>query len=64
MKKKKQPKQKEFVIFSEHGFFVGLADGGRPQWSLNINEAKPFEDLGKLNALQRIYYNELLIEFV
>lgn len=64
MKKKKQPKQKEFVIFSEHGFFTRLADGGKPQWSLNINEAKPFDDLCKLDALQRIYHNELLVEFI
>lgn len=64
MKKKKQTKQREFVIFSEYGFFTRLADGGKPQWSLDINEAKPFDDLCKLNALQRIYHNELLIEFI
>ena len=64
MKKKKQPKQREFVIFSEHGFFTGLAYGGEPQWSLNIDEAKPFNDLCKLSALQSIYHNELLVEFI
>jgi hypothetical protein len=55
---------KEFVIFSEYGFFTRLADGGKPQWSLDIKEAKPFDNMSKLAALQRIYGRELLIEYI
>lgn len=62
--KSKKGNPTEFVIFSEYGFFTGLAYGGTPQWSLNINEAKPFNHMDKLNALQRIYHGELLIEFI
>lgn len=54
----------EFVIFSEYGFFTRLANGGEPQWSLDINEAKPFDNMSKLAALQRIYNKELLIEYI
>jgi len=56
--------RKEFVIFSEYGFFTRLAQGGKPQWSLDIKEAKPFDDICKLDALQRIYYGDLLIEYI
>lgn len=62
--KKNTEVEKEFVIFSEHGFFTRLAFGGKPQWTLNIKEAKPFKEIGKLAALQRIYYGELLIEYI
>lgn len=55
---------KEFVIFSEYGFFTRLADGGKPQWSLDIKEAKPFDNMSKLAGLQRIYDRELLIEYL
>ena len=65
MKKPKQNKLPEFVIFSEDGFFTGLANGGEPQWSMNINEGKPFSDKCKLNALQNIVLSkELLIEYI
>lgn len=55
---------KQFVIFSEYGFFTRLAQGGKPQWSLDINEAKPFSDTCKLAGLQRIYNGDLLIEYI
>ena len=65
MRKPKQNKKPEFVIFSEDGFFTGLANGGEPQWSMNINEGKPFSDKCKLNALQNIVLaKELLIEYI
>jgi hypothetical protein len=63
MKTKTQNK-KEFVIFSEYGFFTKLSNGGKPQWSLDIKEAKPFDDMCKLDALQRIYVKELLVEYI
>ena len=62
--KSKLKDKKEFVVFSEYGFFTRLAYGGKPQWTLDIKEAKPFDDLCKLDALQRIYGRELLIEYI
>lgn len=65
MRKPKQNKKLEFVIFSEDGFFTGLANGGQPQWSMNINEGKPFNNECKLKALQYIVgTKELLIEYL
>jgi hypothetical protein len=65
MKKPKQNKTPEFVIFSEDGFFTGLANGGQPQWSMDIKNGKPFNDECKLNALQNIVLaKELLIEYI
>ena len=65
MKKPKQPKTHNFVIFSEDGFFTGLANGGQPQWSMNIKNGKPFDDKRKLDALQYVVgAKELLIEYL
>lgn len=62
--KNKLEEIKEFVIFSEYGFFTRLSDGGKPQWTLDIKEAKPFDNMSKLAGLQRIYGRELLIEYI
>jgi hypothetical protein len=65
MKKPKQIRKPQFVIFSEDGFFTGLANGGKPQWSMNIKEGKSFEDECKLKGLQSIVGSkELLIEYL
>lgn len=65
MRKPKQNKTHEFVIFSEDGFFTGLANGGEPQWSMEIKDGKPFSDDCKLTALQNVVLSkELLIEFI
>jgi hypothetical protein len=65
MRKPKQNKKPEFVIFSEDGFFTGLADGGQPQWSMDISNGKPFNDECKLRALQYIVgAKELLTEYI
>ena len=65
MRKPKQNKRREFVIFSEDGFFTGLANGGQPQWSMKINDGKPFNDECKLRALQYVVgAKELLIEYL
>jgi hypothetical protein len=65
MKKVKEPKVHEFVIFSEDGFFTGLANGGEPQWSIDIKNGKPFKDECKLNALQYVVgAKELLTEYI
>jgi hypothetical protein len=65
MRKPKQSKTPEFVIFSEDGFFTGLANGGEPQWSMEIKDGKPFDDKCKLDALQYVVgAKELLIEYL
>jgi hypothetical protein len=65
MKKPKQTKLPEFVIFSEDGFFTGLANGGQPQWSMEIKHGKPFNDKCKLRALQYVVSSkELLTEYI
>jgi hypothetical protein len=65
MRKPKQNKKPEFVIFSEDGFFTGLANGGQPQWSMDIKNGKPFNEEGKLNALQYVVgAKELLTEYI
>jgi len=65
MKKTKEPKVHSFVIFSEDGFFTGLANGGEPQWSMEIKNGKPFDDKRKLDALQYVVgAKELLIEYI
>ncbi len=65
MRKPKQPKSPEFVIFSEDGFFTGLANGGHPQWSMDIKHGKPFNDECKLRALQYVVGSkELLTEYI
>lgn len=65
MKKPKQNKIPEFVIFSEDGFFTGLANGGEPQWSMEIKDGKPFDNERKLTALQYVVgAKELLIEYI
>jgi len=65
MKKVKEPKVHEFVIFSEDGFFTGLANGGEPQWDMNIKNGKPFKDECKLRALQYVVgAKELLTEYI
>jgi hypothetical protein len=65
MKKPKQTKTPEFVIFSEDGFFTGLANGGQPQWSMDIKHGKPFNQEFKLRALQYVVgAKELLVEYI
>jgi hypothetical protein len=65
MRKQKQPKSPKFVIFSEDGFFTGLANGGQPQWSMEIKNGKPFNDECKLRALQYVVgAKELLTEYI
>ena len=65
MKRPKEDKVNEFVIFSEDGFFTGMVRGGQPQWSMNINEGKPFNNESKLRAVQYLMgCKELLIEHI
>jgi hypothetical protein len=65
MKRPKPVKANEFVIFSEDGFYTGMTRGGRPLWSMNIKEGKPFDNERKLRGLQvMVGSKELLIEYL
>ena len=65
MKRPKPIKANEFVIFSEDGFYTGMANGGQPLWSMNIKEGKPFDDERKLRAVQyMVGSKELLFEYL
>ena len=65
MSKPKQSKSREFVIFSEDGFFTGFIKAGQPQWSMEIEKGKPFDRESKLRALQyNVGNKELLIEYL
>ena len=63
--KKKHPKQQEFVVMSDYGYFIGLKYGGEPQWSMNENEAKPLNHMNKFRTLELICHNlELKFELI
>ena len=56
---------KEFIIFSQYGFFVGLKKGGIPVWDFDPSKAKPFVEPEKLAGLRRLLpQEELLIEYL
>lgn len=64
-KKVKQEKSKEYIVFSEYGYFSGLAFGGEPQWSMKITDAKPLNHINKFYTLQVISGGkELVMEYV
>jgi len=59
---KKQPEKRDwFIVLGEYGYFKGLANGGKPQWTLNEKEAKPLDHLNKFKTLQTICYNQELV---
>ena len=43
MRKAKSDGRDWFVVYSDYGYFTGLADGGKLQWSLDENDAKPLD---------------------
>jgi|688.fasta_scaffold2083203_2 hypothetical protein len=40
-KKKQEEKVKEFIVYSDLGYFKGLVNGGQLDWTQNESEAKP-----------------------
>ena len=65
MKKKKPEKQQEFIVISDYGYFVGLAYGGIPQWSMREEDAKPLNHMNKFNTLKHICPNlEFIFELI
>ncbi len=63
--KKNVENREWFIILSEEGYFKGLINGGKPQWTESIEEAKPLDDERKLSTLKAVSLNkELLIEYI
>ena len=54
-----------FIVLGEQGYFTGLADGGKTQWSPDIKQAKPLDDEAKFKTLQTMQYGEeLLFDYI
>jgi hypothetical protein len=63
--KDKKHKVPEYIVMSDYGYFTGLAYGGVPQWSYNVRDAKPLNDMSKFHTLQSISHGlELIYEFI
>jgi hypothetical protein len=63
--KQKSEKREWFIVLGEEGYFKGLINGGKPQWTQSIEEAKPLDNEHKLSTLKAVSRNkELLIEYI
>jgi hypothetical protein len=51
-KKKMVEKEKEFIVYSDLGYFKGLANGGQLVWTQDENEAKPLSHLNKVQTIK------------
>lgn len=54
MKKSKIEEYKWFVVYSDYGYFTGLANGGQLQWSLDEKEAKPLDGIQKYYKIKEL----------
>jgi len=52
LSKKKREKKNEFIVYSDYGYFKGLANGGQIVWTSNEAEAKPLDHLNKFNTIK------------
>jgi hypothetical protein len=58
-RKKKQNKpldyiQPEFIVYSDLGYYSGMAFGGEFQWSQHEKEAKPLNNISKYNTIRAL----------
>jgi hypothetical protein len=51
-KKKMVEKEKEFIVYSDLGYFKGLINGGQLVWTQDENEAKPLDHLSKVQTIK------------
>ena len=51
-KKKMVEKEPEFIVYSDLGYFTGLANGGQLQWSPKESDAKPLDNLNKVQSIK------------
>lgn len=65
-KKNKKDKAKEFIVYSDYGYFKGLINGGQLEWTQNENEAKPLDHLNKFNTIKYLAPKniEVIFEYI
>lgn len=63
---KNRVKDKEFIVYSDYGYFKGLANGGQIVWTQNENEAKPLDHINKFNTIKHLapYGVEVIFEYI
>ena len=63
--KQKDVKREWFIVLSNYGYFSGLNNGGKPQWTQHFNEAKPLDNEAKFRTLQMISgCSELILDYI
>ena len=67
-RKKKQNKpvaciEPEFIVYSDLGYFSGMAFGGEFQWSQHEKEAKPLNNMGKYRTIKYLMPQNIDIIF-
>jgi hypothetical protein len=50
--KKKKEIRNWFIVYSDYGYFKGLANGGQLIWTQNENEAKPLDHPNKMRMIK------------
>lgn len=51
-KKSNNDKPQEFIVYSDLGYFKGLANGGELIWTPNEDEAKPLNHINKFQTIK------------
>ena len=66
LSKKKREKKKEFIVYSDYGYFKGLTNGGQLVWTPNEAEAKPLDHLNKFNTIKYLVPRniEVIFEYI
>ena len=70
-RKKKQNKpldyiQPEFIVYSDLGYFTGMAFGGEFQWSKHEKDAKPLNHMNKFKTIKYLAPQniEVIFEYI
>lgn len=65
-KKKKKEKKTEFIVYSDYGYFKGLANGGQLVWTHDEAEAKPLDHLNKFETIKHLVPRniEVIFEYI
>jgi hypothetical protein len=50
--KKKNEKRDWFIVYSDYGYFKGLANGGQLIWTQDETEAKPLDHPNKMRMIK------------
>lgn len=54
MRKLKSDGRDWFVVYSDYGYFTGLANGGKLQWSIDEKDAKPLDGIQKYHTIKQL----------